>query len=220
MKLSVRDRLRLQWTAGVVIGGAAVLYAYVHLLISPLIVSRDQGNSDLALLQEKLDQAQSDLHDADITARELSRLQGKLDQATNRFMLRPILGSMAMSAQAILDPIAQRCNLQLEPCNERGRIEIPGQKKDAGLSFDRYAVEIVTRGSFRDVREFVVALERSNPYLCISDLEIVGMPEDPLQHKVTICMEWPVFGERKPSEKGVKAMPGGPRPPAKPEGKP
>ena len=78
---------------------------------------------------------------------------------------------------------------------------------------ERYALEIGASGSYAAVRDFLQALEKANPYVCVTEVEILGRPENPAIHRIRIGTEWPVFGERKETPPGNKpAAPGGKRP--------
>ena len=197
MKLSARDKQRLQWGVLAVIGGAAVLYAYIHLLVGPLRQDRVDGLNQLADSQDQIDQAVVDLRGLDSAKAEVAKLQAALAVATNRFVIRPVLGSTLVSVQSLVEPIAQACGLQMESCVERGRMEVPVSKKDAGFVIERYQMEVTAGGDYAAVRDFVQALEKNNEYVCITDVEILPRADNTLKHKARICMEWPVFGEHK-----------------------
>ena len=200
MKLSAHDRQRLQWGLAVLIGGTAVLYAYIHLMIVPLMQVRVEGLNRLAEYQEQIDKATLDLRSLEAVKAEVATLQAGLAVITNRFVICPVLGSTLVTVQSIVEPIAQECGLRIESCVERGRMEAPVNKKDAGFVIDRYLVELTGSGEYAAVRDFVQTLEQTNAYVCVTDVEILGRGEDAMRHKARICMEWPVFGEHKAAE--------------------
>lgn len=206
MKLSARDRQRLQWGFAIVIGGGAVVYAYFHLLVSPLVRERTENRARLASLEEKADQAKMALNGIDILRREYAGLHSELILATNRFVLRPVLGSTIVTVQNLLDPLAQECNLQLDSCVERGNMDIPIPKKTGDLQFERYAMEVAFIGSYRNVCDFVAAVERTNAYACVTDIDVQARAEDPSRHRVTVRIEWPVYSPVS-SKTGVAAGP-------------
>lgn len=200
MKLSARDKQRMEWAAAGLIGGAAVLYAYVHLLVGPLMQEKIDGENKLKEYQEQIDKATLELRGLDGVKNEVARLRTDLAVATNRYVMTPVLGSMLVSVQNLIEPIAQSCGLQLESCVERGRMDVPVSKKDAGVVIERYAMEVTAIGDYAAVRDFVQSLEQTNAYLCITDVEILGRADKVMRHKARICMEWPVFGARKATE--------------------
>lgn len=202
MKLSARDRQRLQWVLAVIVGGGAVLYAVFQLVIQPLKQARIDGLRRLQEYSDRIDKATLDLRGMQAARDEHARLVAALDVATNRFVLRPVLGSMLVSVQNVVEPIAASCGLQIEEKSfqERGQNELPVNKKDAGMTIERYQMEVSMIGSFAGVRDFISTIEKTNEYVCVTDVEILGRPEDVTRHKVRVCMEWPVFGAPKPAE--------------------
>ena len=197
MKLDARDKLRLQWGVTILIGGAAVLYACTQLMILPLRHARVEGMNRLAKYQERIDRATIELRGVDGIRAEVSRLRADVDTATNLFLLRPVLGSTLVTVQNFVEPIAQECGLQIDSCAERGRNEMPVNMKDAVQTIQRYLTEVTATGPYAAAREFVAALEKTNAYVCVTDVEVVGQAGDVCKHKIRICMEWPVAGQQK-----------------------
>lgn len=211
MKLSARDKQRLQWALAVFVGSAGVLYACIHLLIRPLMQVRAEGLTALDDYQQRSSKATADLRGLPAIRAEVARLQAELAVATNLFVVRPVLGSTLVSVQGVVEPIARACDLQIESCVERGRMDVPVSRKDAVFVVDRYLVELSAVGSYASVRDFIQALEQTNEYVCVTDAEIIGLAGDAFRHKVRICMEWPVFGERSTAAEAAPRAAGGAR---------
>lgn len=197
MKLSARDRQRVRWCLTTLVGVAAVLYACINLLISPLRQVQIAEQNKLAFYNEQLDTARDGLRDLAADSNEVVKLQSELDVATNRFVVRPVLGSTLVSVQGIVEPIAAACGLQIESFAEHGRNEMPLSAKAAGVIIERYLMEVAVVGSYAAVRDFLQAVETTNAYVCVTEVEILGRGENPAKHRARICMEWPVFGVRK-----------------------
>lgn len=213
MKLSTHNKQLLQRGLAMtgIVGG--VLYACFHLLVNPMRQVYGQELRQLETCTDKIKGAQIGLRDLAVVSNEVFRLQAELGVATNRFVLRPVLGSTLVNVQGIVEPIAAACGLQIDSWAERGRTAIPVEAKDAGVVLERYALEIGASGSYAAVRDFLQALEKANPYVCVTEVEILGRPENPAIHRIRIGTEWPVFGERKETPPGNKpAAPGGKRP--------
>jgi hypothetical protein len=197
VKLSPRDKQRLQWALAILVGGGALVYVFVIQLILPLTHSKVQN---LALLAKYKDDGLRDMKDLRSLTRdkeECAKLWRELNTITNRFVIRPVLGSTKVTVQSIVEPLAAECGLVLESVDERGQSEVPVNKKAAPLTMDRYLLEISAVGSFAAARDFVTAIEKTNEFVCVSDVEISGREGTPDKHKVRICMEWPVVGEVK-----------------------
>jgi hypothetical protein len=184
-----------------------VLYAYFHYFVQPVRNGCEQDLAKIQALQEKIDHAEINLRGADSVVKEHTILRDELSLATNRFVIRPVLGSFLESARNLLEPIARQSEAQIEMCSERGRLEIPGNKKDGIANFDRYAVDVTIVGTYRAIREFVIAVERSNPYACVTDIDIQRRMDMVTHHKAIIRIEWPVFAE--PTVAGRTSGPAG-----------
>ena len=203
MKLDTRDKQRLQWGVMILIGGTAVLYACIQLMILPLQHAREDGMNRLAKYQERIDRATLDLRGMTGIRAEVDRLREAVKTTTNQYVLRPVLGSTIVTVQNFIEPIAQECGLQLNACVERSRMEMPVNTKDAVQTIDRYLTEVTAIGPYATVRDFVVALEKTNAYLCVTEVEILGQA-DVRKHKVRVCMEWPVEGQPKAAPAPVR----------------
>jgi hypothetical protein len=211
MKLSARDRQRLPWILVALGSSGILLYAYLHFLVQPIMQARAAGCAQLGTLRDMIAQAERDLQSAAAQQAEFDTLQADLTAATNRLVLRPVLGSLLMSAQSELDPTAQACGLSVEGSYlERGRTEIPAMQRGAASAFDLYAMELNASGSFAALRDFLAEVERTNRFIGVTELVVLARPENPLRHRITVRLEWPVFGERRPA--ADKGRPGnGPR---------
>ena len=209
MKLTTSNKHLLQRSltvGGIVIG---TLYACFHLLVNPLRQVQVQELGRLQNCTEKIELASKSLRDLPAVSNEVARLRAELDVSTNRFVIRPVLGSTLVNVQGLVEPIAATCGLQLDSWTERGRNAIPLDAKDEGIVQERYLVEIGVSGSYAAVRDFLQALEKANAYVCVTEVEILGRAENPAIHRARICMEWPVFGERK-EEPAPAKKPGAP----------
>ena len=197
MKLSTRDKQRLQWGGLILVCGTAILYAYINVLIIPFIDSRAEGKKQLEECTAKIAEATNALCKLSAVSNEVARLQAEISVATNQFVIRPVLGSTLVSVQRVIEPMALACGLQLESCVELGRMDVPVNKKDAGFVIDRDLVALTAIGSYDAVRDFVQTLEETHEYVCVTEVEVVGRGENVQKHKLRICTEWPVWGERK-----------------------
>ncbi len=201
MKLSERDKRRFLWALLIVLGVAAVLYSSINLFILPLRQSKVSALGRLDKLHEQIMQAEADLHGLDAIRAEVGRLQAGLEGSTNHFVLRPLLaGNLLVPLQNLVEPMAKASGVQIDAWSERGRMEMPVNKKDATMTIDRYQVELALTGPYAAVREFVLALERTNAYVCVTELEILGQAADVQKHKIRLGMEWPVFGVQAVTE--------------------
>jgi hypothetical protein len=195
VKLTERDKRRAQWAVLSMLAVAGVIYGSINLFIRPLRQSRTTAMNKMAALQEQIDQAELDLKDLESIQAEVDRLQAGLAATTNRYVLRPLLaGNLLDPLQNLVEPMAREHGIKIDSWSERGRTETPVNKKDATMLIDRYQIELSMTAPYAMVRDFVLALERTNSYVCVTDLELIGQAADVQRHKVRMGMEWPVFG--------------------------
>jgi hypothetical protein len=173
----------------------AISYGSVTLLIQPLRQAKVTALGVLATYQEQNDKAELDLRGLDDTRAEVERLRGVLAGTTNQYVLRPLPGGNLLDPlKDMVEPMAKEYGLVIDSWSERGRMEMPVNKKDAIMTIDRYQTEMAMTGPYAAVCAFVSALERTNSYVCVTELEILGQASDVQQHKIRLGMEWPVFG--------------------------
>lgn len=196
MNLSARNRKRLMGFMIFACVGV-VLYSYVVFFVQPLRKAYTDDDAKSKELQEQNDKAEKDLRSAANVEKEYKALREELIVATNRFVLRPVLGSLLISAQNVVDPIARKSEVHVESYSEQGQSPIPGNKKDGQINFDRYALDVTLVGTYRAIREFVIAMEQSNPYVCVTEIDIHRREDIVTHHPARIQIEWPVFSETK-----------------------
>ena len=157
------------------------------------------------------DAALQDIREALGMDGEVARLESALAGETNRFVLRPILGSYPV--QRDIYRLAAETGFKVGMVREAGRQTTPVAKlpappvgrQKAGAApakppppppipaaFDRYVLEIGGEGSYADVTALIDLLESENPYCGVVALNIRGVPDKPERHRVSMSLEWPV----------------------------
>jgi hypothetical protein len=189
---SAHQKKRALIVTSALAGGGGLLFAYYYFVLAPLLAVSTQDAAAAATFRDQTGRARFDLRVAPAIQQECATLIKTLDTETNFFVLRPVLGSLLMGAQRIVEPLARECDLQFNGCDEVERTELPLRKSNGKRLFDRYVVEVSLEGSYVAVARFLDALERKNPYVCVNRLVIQGNAENPLRHKIALCLEWPV----------------------------
>ena len=70
-------------------------------------------------------------------------------------------------------------------------------------TFRSYGIQVIGAAGYAQVRNFLAALEASNPYLSITEIVINGHADDPRVHGLSVRIEWPVMtGENIPNSAG------------------
>lgn len=87
------------------------------------------------------------------------------------------------------------------------------KKAERPAAFESFVTEVGGLAGYGELVEFLRQVEASNPYVCITGLDVQSRPEDVTQHRILIQMEWPVEAPPPPVETKPAApvsAPGGP----------
>ena len=101
----------------------------------------------------------------------------------------------------------------------RARTKTAAKKPERPPAFAGFLTEVGGVAGYDGVVEFLRRMEESNPYVCVTSLNIQGQVEDPTRHLVSIQMEWPVEAPPPPPPPETKPSPAasaGPRPEGRP----
>lgn len=60
-------------------------------------------------------------------------------------------------------------------------------------AFAPYKVRVAATGSYEQFLQFLAAIEKNNPYACISGVTVTGQPQNVEIHKITLIVEWPMW---------------------------
>ncbi len=153
-------------------------------------------------------------------AQTFTNLAASLALETNRYLLRPVLGSYPIQREiyrlagetAFKVSMVRELGTQATPREIKAgaftaaqKLAAKGRKGDAKQaapppSFARFVVEVVGEGSYADVIALVERLEMENPYCGLTALNIRGVGNFPERHRVSMTIEWPVLADPpKPS---------------------
>ena len=186
----------------------ALLFIFV---IHPLRVREMAIRSQIKKQVEKNTLALGNVRRITELRQETARLKEALAVETNRFVLRPVLGSFpvqrdiyrmaadtAFRIAAMKEVGKKPTPTELKPVAQaasKGRPKSAIKSKLKPPAFDRYVVEIIGDGSFFDVCTLIEILAEENPYCGVTDLTISGVSSSPERHRVTMVLEWPVLAD-------------------------
>jgi hypothetical protein len=186
--------------------GVGVFYA-----VRPWYVSRQSMKREHAELRVRIDKALQELRSEERVRAEYEAGALDMRQLSDHYVLQPVLGSFVLAARARLEPLADKTP-RFEIINIReapAKAKIKGAVKKAGSAdklkkakgaaaapakrvYKGYGAEVTAAGGYEALTLFVRLVEESNPYLCITDLQVKGQPETPAQHKLVMLVEWPI----------------------------
>ena len=208
MKIPEKYRTTLVMAVAILICvllGVGVFYA-----VRPWYVSRQSMKKEHMELRAKIDKALLELRAEERVRAEYETSAQEMTQISDHYVLHPVLGSFVLAARARLEPLADKTP-RFEIINIREapvKAKIKGIVKKAGMAdkpkkpkktaapaahvYKGYSAEVTALGGYESLNLFVRLVEESNPYLCITGLQIKGQPETPAQHKLVMLVEWPI----------------------------
>jgi len=109
-------------------------------------------------------------------------------------MLKPLLGSCAMRAKSILDPLVAGAGLKDAEYSEEQTRALPVTTPLARQLYARAAVKISATGSYQAAVSFLLRLENEFPLVSLQWLEFMA-GQSPEKQSVTMVLEWPTKGK-------------------------
>jgi len=197
-----------------------LLVVGVVFAVRPWYVSRQSMKHEHADLRVKIDKALLELRDEERTRAEYDASALEMKQLSERYVLQPVLGSFVLAARARLEPLADKTprfeivNIREAPAKMVFRGVVQKMAADDSLRTQKgaaapvthvykgYSAEVTAQGGYDALTLFVRLVEESNPYLCVTGIQIIGQPETPTQHKLVMSVEWPIDPSRAPDGKG------------------
>lgn len=199
MKLPENKKERIQVFGLIGLGVALLLFTLVQLLIVPFNARRQKWKIIQEELDRKMEKAKKELLYAPTVKVEYDVVSVEIDRIMASNVLRPILGSYLVGVTEMLENAAREVGLKLNEIQEVGIGELPRSKTDKTVDvFKSYAIQLSGEGSYEEVRAFLDKIETDNPFLCVTEIRIIGRPDKPEQHQLNVRVEWPI--EAAPSE--------------------
>lgn len=148
---------------------------------------------------------------------EYAAISNDLFAVTNRYVVRPVLGSYPMEQD--IYKFAEEAQFKVTGCLEIGRTLTPteppqvtpatsGKPKTAkkkappkALHFDRFQMEVSGSGSYYSVIKLIHALEEQNPFFSVTSIDITANKRTPEVHNVVMKLEWPIDAKPLPVQK-------------------
>ena len=175
---------------------AVTLYMFA---VEPFSADLARERSRLAELQGIRDRMSRDLKNADNIKKMIADTEVQLTPFRDAF-LTPLLGSYAMRAKSILDPLALGAGLaDIEYSQEPFRtlpVTKPQFKPGIPLQkqlYTRAAIRLNAHGSYQSAISFLLRLEKEHPLISLQALDITAQ-QTPAQQTVSLVLEWPAKG--------------------------
>lgn len=142
--------------------------------------------------ESRLQMVNANLRGASENRSRLDRLEADLKPFRDA-MLEPLLGSYAMRAKSILEPMAFAAGLSNLDYSEATPRALPLPRPAPKQLHMRRAVRFTARGSYMGAISFLLRVEKEHPLVALQSLSIATDP-DPDQQRIEMVFEWPAKG--------------------------
>jgi hypothetical protein len=147
-------------------------------------------------LNVKLGLVRADVSNTDVQRKATELAMQERDALVNSGVLEPLLGSFAIRAKILLDPLASESGFQIDNVRELPPIVLQQPKPPPEQLHYRQPIEFTGSGSYEQIASFIALVEAKNPLTALASLQILGQPQNPERHRAVLTFEWPAKGEK------------------------
>ena len=168
---------------------AVILYMFC---VQPSQSSLDKAKADLVGLQAQQSAMVRDLKGADQVKARLDAIDAERKEFLAG-LLEPLLGSYAMRAKSVLDPLATDVGLRITDYAEMPVRLLPLPKPQATQLYARKPIRLTCTGSYATIVSFLMRVEKKLPLVSLEAFSLKTQ-KDPDNQSATLVFEWPVKG--------------------------
>lgn len=169
-----------------------VAVAIYLLAVEPAIAALSRERTRLQELKDSQHRMTLDLNSAGTVQKTLEELETELKPFAAA-ELTPLLGSYAMRAKSLLDPLISGAGLTDVEFSEEATRKLPTPLPPPRQLHARAAVRITAKGSYQAIASFLLMLEKNLPLVSLQSLQIQSQ-QQPAKQAVTMILEWPTKG--------------------------
>ena len=174
----------------VVLGVVAT--AIYFFAVEPAIAALSRERTRLGGLKDSQRRMTLDLNSAGTVQKTLEELETELKPFAAA-ELTPLLGSYAMRAKSLLDPLISGAGLTDVEFSEETTRKLPLPRPMPRQLHARAAVRITAKASYQAIASFLLMLEKNLPLASLQSLQIQSQ-QQPAKQSVTMILEWPTKG--------------------------
>ena len=170
-----------------------VLAAAIYFLaVEPAVASLSRERTRLGELKESQRRMTADLNSAGTVQKTLEELETEMKPFAAA-ELTPLLGSYAMRAKSLLDPLISGAGLTDVEFSEEPTRKLPTPLPMPRQLHARAAVRITAKGSYQAIASFLLMLEKNLPLVSLQSLQIQSQ-QNPTKQTTSMILEWPTKG--------------------------
>ena len=174
----------------VILGVVAV--AIYLLAVEPAIHALSRERNRLQELKDSQRRMTADLNSAGTIQKTLEELETEMKPFAAA-ELTPLLGSYAMRAKSLLDPLISGAGLTDVEFSEEPIRKLPAPLPMPRQLHARAAVRITAKGSYQAIASFLLMLEKNLPLVSLQSLQIQSQ-QQPAKQSASMILEWPTKG--------------------------
>ena len=171
---------------------SVVAVAIYMFAVEPAIAALSRERTRLEGLKDSQRRMTTDLNTAGTVQKTLEDLEAEMKPFADA-ELTPLLGSYAMRAKSLLDPLTAGAGLVDVEYSEEDTRKLPVPMPMPKQLHARAAVRIGARGSYQGIASFLLMLEKDFPLVSLQALRIQSQSAPEKQSAVMI-LEWPTKG--------------------------
>jgi Tfp pilus assembly protein PilO len=170
-----------------------VLAAAIYFLaVEPAIASLSRERTRLEELKESQRRMTTDLNSAGTVQKTLEELETEMKPFAAA-VLKPLLGSYAMRAKSLLDPLISGAGLTDVEFSEEPTRKLPTPLPMPRQLHARATVRITAKGSYQAIASFLLMLEKNLPLVSLQSLQIQSQ-QNPTKQTTSMILAWPTKG--------------------------
>ena len=170
-------------------GAAALIYLFA---VQPTEEALAKARRDNDELSSRLQMVNANLRGAAANKERLATLDAALKPFRDE-MLEPHLGSCAMRAKSILDPLAAGAGLSNMDYADMPARALPLPRPLPVQLHRRQPVRFTAQGSYMGAISFLMRVEKEHPLVALQSMSISSTTE-PERQQVEMVLEWPAKG--------------------------
>ena len=170
-------------------GAAAVIYMFA---VQPAEESLAKARREHDDQEAKLQSVNANLRAAPQNKERLQKLAEGLKPFRDA-MLEPLLGSYAMRAKSILEPLAFGAGLSNLDYAEMPTRALPVPRPVPALLHARRPIRVTAQGSYMGAISFLLRVEKEHPLITLQSFAL-STTTDPERQQIEMVFEWPAKG--------------------------
>lgn len=194
MKFCEATKEQKQYLVLGTIVGIALLIGLGQFVLVPLQMKWGQARLELDDLTAKLEKAGRLIESKKILDDNLKISRRDIHQVADYFI--PDVENPLSWVTEVLYEHARDVGVNVRAVSERESppsLQLFSDEKQ--VKFQAYTVRLNANCSYAKLKHLVASLQSGNPYLCVTGIEIEARLADPINHQVTLDVQWPMWVE-------------------------